>query len=160
MKNGLRTITTALLVLFVLTGCGTIFKGSSADVKVNSTPAGASVWIDGINKGTTPQTLSLKRDKNYVLEFRKDGYENVRIAVNKKFDIGTSVVGNIFSWGIVGILVDLGTGAAYSLEPYDLQANLAELEAAGFIPKSEKVKEGEVHVFMITKEEWAKISSK
>ncbi|MEX0722141.1 MAG: PEGA domain-containing protein [Balneolaceae bacterium] len=146
-----------ITVCIVITGCGTIFKGSSADLKVNSSPSGATIYVNDINKGITPQTLSLKRNKDYIISFQSEGYEEVKMEINKKFDVGTSVVGNIFSWGILGLLVDMGTGAAYSLEPHDLQANMNELRVAGFIPEDADVNEDDIFVFMITTEEWQKI---
>ncbi len=146
------------IILSVITlmfmGCATIFKGSTADVRFNSSPAGANIMINNINKGTTPQTISLKRNKNHVVTFQKDGYEDVTMEINKKFDIGTTVIGNIFSWGLIGIIVDVAGGAAYSLEPYELQANMEKLQSAGYIPSENMVEKNSVHVFMLTKEEW------
>lgn len=144
---------------FAFLACGTIFKGSSADVRINSSPSGAQVFVNDINRGTTPQSLSLKRNRDYVLDFRRDGYESVKVEVNKTFDLGTTVVGNIFSWGLLGIVVDLASGAAYSLEPADLQANMRDLQVAGFIPEESEIREDEIHVIMISKEEWESINA-
>lgn len=159
MINRILTIAITILILAALSGCATIFKGKSADVRVNSTPAGAEVYINEISRGTTPQTLSLKRNDDYLLEFRKDGYEPVRIEVKKDFDIGTTIVGNIFSWGIIGILVDVGTGAAYTLKPADLQANMPELRAAGYLPEGGNSTKDDVHVIMLTTDEWAELTN-
>lgn len=148
-----------LILAFFAAGCATIFKGSSADVRVNSAPSGADIYINQIDRGTTPQTLSLKRDRNYVLEFRKEGYQDVRVEVNKKFDLATTVVGNIFSWALVGIVVDLATGAAYSLTPADVQANMQELQAAGYLPDENQVSESDVFVVMLTKKQWQQVKT-
>lgn len=88
-----------------------------------------------------------------------DGYEDVNIEVNKKFDILTTVVGNIFSWQLLGIIVDVATGSAYTLEPADLQANMNELRAAGYLPTESDLQRDDIHVVMITQEQWAEISS-
>lgn len=143
-----------------IVGCATIFKGSNADIRVNSSPAGATILANGINKGVTPQTLSLKRNQNYILEFKRDGYEDIKLEVNKKFDIGTTVVGNIVSWALLGIVVDVASGAAYSLDPADLQANLAELRISGHVPDESEIDESDIHVIMLTKEEWEEIKTK
>lgn len=156
----MKKILLVAIIATTMAGCATIFKGSSADVRFNSSPSGADIMINNIDRGTTPQTIGLKRNQNYVVTFQKDGYEDVSIEINKKFDIGTTVVGNIFSWGLIGIIVDVAGGAAYSLEPADLQANLEELRAAGHIPTNDIVKEGEVHVFMLTEDEWSAINNK
>lgn len=138
--------------------CATIFKGSSADVRVNSSPSGADIYINSIDRGKTPQTLSLKRNKDYVLSFKKEGYEDVNVEVNKKFDIGTTVVGNIFSWGILGIIVDLAGGSAYSLTPADVEANMDNLKNAGYLPEESEIKKNDIHVIMLTKEQWSEIT--
>lgn len=149
-----------LIAGFLMAGCATIFKGSHAEVRVNSSPSNAEIYINGIDKGSTPKTLSLKRDRNYVLEFRKEGYESVKLEVTKDFDLATTVVGNIFSWGILGVVVDLATGAAYSLEPADVQANLGRLAEAGFLPEEKEMAKSDIHVIMLTKEQWAEIAAK
>lgn len=157
MKYLLYLLATATLILTV--GCATIFKGSSADVRLNSSPAGADVFINESDRGSTPQTISLKRNKNYQLEFKKDGYEDVRMEINQDFDIGTTVVGNIFSWGLLGIIVDVASGAAYSLEPADLEANMDELKEAGYIPDENQLDKDDIHVVMLTEEEWEELSA-
>lgn len=148
---------TALLIL-TLSGCGTIFKGSSAEVRFNSTPSNATISINGIDRGTTPLALNLNRNDNYVINFKKEGYEEVNVEVRKKFDAGTTIVGNLFSWWAIGIIVDIASGAAYSLTPADVQGNLAELKASGIINESE-IKENSIHVFMLTKEQWEQIKT-
>ena len=77
-------ITLLLLSSVVLSSCGTIFKGSNADIRVNSSPAGATIYVNDINKGLAPQTLSLKRNRDYTLTFKKEGYADVTFEVNKK----------------------------------------------------------------------------
>tara|TARA_R110000868_G_scaffold304437_14_gene565196 strand:- start:38851 stop:39342 length:492 start_codon:yes stop_codon:yes gene_type:complete len=150
----------ALLVASFLTpSCASIFKGSSADVRVNSNPAGADIFINGIDRGVTPQTLSLKRNQDYVLTFKKEGYEDVNFEVAKKFDIGTAVVGNIFSWGLIGLIVDIGTGAAYSLTPADVEANLGSMQQAGIIDANANLENGDIFVFMLTSDQWEEIKA-
>lgn len=143
-----------LLTTFLFaSSCATIFKGSSADVRVNSTPSNADIYINGIDKGQTPSSLTLARDDNYVLTFKKDGYEEVKLEVNKKFDGATTILGNLVSFFLLGVVVDVASGAAYSLEPADVSANMEELEAAGLV-NPDKIKKGEIHVVMMTKEQW------
>jgi hypothetical protein len=151
-----------ICIFFISTsmiGCATIFKGSSADIRVDSQPSGASVYINGIDKGSTPQSLSLGRDEDHVLTFQKDGYEDVVVEVKKQFDGATTILGNIVSFALIGIVVDVATGAAYSLEPADVQANLNQMENAGLIDKIPENNKNGITVIMLTKEEWAKIKT-
>lgn len=152
------TIIPLLLIAVIFTAsCAAIFKGSSAEVRVNSNPAGADIFINGIDKGTTPQTLSLKRDSDYVLTFKKEGYEDLNVEVRKEFDFGTTIVGNIFSWGLIGIVVDVATGAAYSLTPADVEANLEAMQSAGYIETNFEGDDSDIYVFMMTTDQWEAI---
>lgn len=151
------TIAVALMMVFIMSGCATIFKGSEADVRVNSSPAGATIEVNGINSGLTPQTLSLKRNQTHQIEFSRDGYESVLFNVERKFDIGTTVIGNIFSWGIIGIIVDVATGAAYTLTPADLQANLGALQSLNLLPSELSSEGDDIYVVMITSDEWQQV---
>lgn len=160
MNKGYKIFTLMLVpVLFFSTGCATIFKGSNADIRVNSAPAGADIYINNIDRGQTPQTLSLARNKDHVLVFKKDGFEDVTIEVNRKFDVATTIVGNLFSFALLGVVVDVATGAAYSLQPADVQANMPELRAAGLIPDGSDMGENDLMVVMISKEDWERISA-
>ncbi|MCR9133913.1 MAG: PEGA domain-containing protein [bacterium] len=158
-KSLIKNSALLLFAILLTTSCASIFKGSSADIRVNSNPSGATVMINNINRGTTPQTMSLARNENYVLTFKKDGYEDVNVEVKKKFDVGTTVVGNLFSWGLLGLVVDIATGAAYSLTPADLQANFDSMANAGLFDPNFKQKEGEIMVIMITTEQWEAIQA-
>lgn len=147
-----------VIISFFVSSCATIFKGSSAEVRVNSSPSGADVYINEMDRGQTPLSLNLARNDNYVLHFKKDGYEDVRVEVRKKFDGATTIIGNLFSWWLLGVVVDVASGAAYSLTPADVNGNMEKLTAAGIInPKN--IREGEIHVFMLTKEQWDNIKS-
>ena len=158
-KISRSTMLLVVLASFLTLSCASIFKGSSADIRVNSNPAGADIFINGIDRGQTPQTLSLKRNQDYVLTFKKDGYEDLNFEVSKKFDVGTAVIGNIFSWGIIGIIVDVGTGAAYSLTPADVEANLASMQQAGIIKADANLNDGEIFAFLLTTEQWEEIQA-
>ena len=148
-----------VLISSSMIGCATIFKGSQANINVNSQPSNAEVYINGIDKGATPQTLSLDRDEDHILTFKKDGYEDVKVEVNKSFDAATTIVGNIFSWALVGIVVDVATGAAYSLDPADVKANLNDMKNAGIIDKIPEQQENGITVLMLTEKQWQQVKS-
>lgn len=157
-KINYKLVAFLCLTSFLLISCATIFKGEHAQIRVNSAPAGASVFINGIDKGTTPQTMTLKRDQNYVLTFKKEGYKDVKVPVHKNFDAATTILGNLVSFFLVGIVVDVATGAAYSLEPADVQANMDKLKAKGIIPAIPEPHENEITVIMLTQKEWQAVN--
>lgn len=158
MNTKLIKVISIFLIAFYSVGCATIFKGSNADIRVNSAPAGARVYVNEIDKGKTPTTLSLKRDDSYVLHFKKEGYKDVKLEVQKKFDAATTIVGNLFSWWVLGVVVDVASGAAYSLTPADVNAHMEQLKNAGLI-KEGQAKKNEIFVFMMTQEQWNKIKA-
>lgn len=90
-------------------GCATIVTGSSQEVTLVSEPSGASVSIDGNNRGMTPLTISLKRKETPTFVLTSDGYMDEALALDKSSN--GWVWGNIVLGGIIGLAVDMGTGA-------------------------------------------------
>lgn len=152
-------ISLIVLVSFFLTSCATIFKGSTAEIRFNSTPSGADVLVDEINRGETPTVAHLSRSESHIVTFQKEGYEEVKVGINKKFDGATTILGNLVSWALLGIVVDVASGAAYSLSPADIQGNLNKLQEAGIVDpdKMENPDKNTIHVFMLTKKQWQEI---
>jgi hypothetical protein len=116
----------ALLAVLVfapaLNGCASIIRGGRQKVAVTSDPPGAQVFEDGVLLGTTPTELRLKREDDHRLVFRLEGYDDVTVELEREFDFGPTVVGNLFSWGLLGVVVDISSGAAYQLEPGEVEA--------------------------------------
>jgi len=138
----------ATSVLFA--GCATIIRGAHQDLQITSDPSGATVTIQGQERGTTPLTLGLDRDQTYRMEFSKDGYSSETLLVSSEFTIGAPVVGNIFSWGLLGLVVDIAGGAAYKLSPEQVQAVLDESSSSASVD----VPEGsDMHVVLFSKED-------
>ena len=52
----LRVIPALVLLCTLTISCASIFKGSSADVRVNSNPSGANIFINGIDRGAVSYT--------------------------------------------------------------------------------------------------------
>lgn len=149
-----------LIIALFSTNCATIFKGSSAEITITSTPEEATVLVNNIEVGTTPGTFFLARNKDHVITFQKEGFEDVNIEINRTFDFETSVIGNLLSWSVLGFCVDYVTGAIYTLTPAEIRANFYEMAKAGLInPDELNQKEGEINVIMITTEQWEAIQA-
>jgi hypothetical protein len=126
-----------VLALSSLIGCASIIHGSKQKLTFGSTPTGATVDVTdamGVSHGTciTPCTLDLKRKNQYKATLRKDGFEPVELVVNKNGD--GWVWGNLLFGGIIGLVVDFSSGAAYKLSPSELHATLPAL-ASGLLPE-------------------------
>jgi hypothetical protein len=113
---------------FFGSGCATIVSGGGGDqkVKVVSDPPGASVVVDGQPVGATPVELTLTRKTTHTVEVAAPGYETARLAVNSQFN--PWVIGNVVFGGVIGIVVDLATGATSKLSPDELTIPLRPLQ--------------------------------
>ena len=111
-----------IIVLSMLTSCCTIMLSPQQQVGIASNPSGAKVFIDGQEAGNTPLTTSLARKNNHTVKIELVGFMPYEIHLTKK----TSgwVFGNIIFGGLIGLVVDLATGALYVLTPDQIQANL------------------------------------
>lgn len=113
----------AASLLLAAPGCATLTHGNMQSVTVGSTPAGASVSVDGQQMGTTPATVRLTRKDAHVLRLDLQGYEPFEMQLERK----TSgwIWGNIVFGGLIGVVVDASTGAMYRLTPGAVDATMA-----------------------------------
>ena len=123
MRNAFR-IGVAGFVIFFLTGCATIATGPGPNIKMRiaSNPPGAKVRVDGQERGYTPVVLELSRNDAHHVVISKAGYEDyvqfLKPGPNPWF------FGNVVIGGIIGIGVDLGTGAVVWLNPPQVEAKM------------------------------------
>jgi hypothetical protein len=128
-KQMQKSIVSTVIIVSILslTGCATLFTGTSDDININSNPSGAEIKIDGITVGKTPAVLTVKRpgfsDKEVVLKL--DGYEKRTFILKKSINIVAILnLSNIIGWAI-----DIVTGSIYKYEP---RAYEMELETLAF----------------------------
>jgi hypothetical protein len=104
-------------LLISLTGCASIFKGSSQNVPITSNPEGAQVWVDGVYRGTTPLKLQLDVKKSYAVRICKDGEEQNCTLVSK-VSAGWVVLDVL--GGLCPVVVDACTGSWNHLTPAEV----------------------------------------
>lgn len=99
----MKKLTFLLLSMFLFTSCATIFTSGKANVRIDSKDVdGATVLINGLERGSTPLNIKVKADDMITLE--KEGYEAKTVMVDSKFN--TVAIINLFSilgWGIDAI---------------------------------------------------------
>ncbi len=117
MKN-LSTILLATTMLF-MTSCATLFTGTKDRITFNSTPSGATIYIDGVEQCKTPCTMKVKRSINDTdVEFKLDGYETRLITLSKEFNVVSIInLGNLLGWGIDALS---GAVMKYDRKTYDI----------------------------------------
>ena len=116
MKKIILLPFTVLLIL--LTSCATIFYGTKQKVKINSTPAGASIFVNGVDvHQVTPAEVVINRrqprgsnlNREVVYQLRLENYNYVEI----KDEARTNYLVGFFSWYpfVLPGLIDLTTAA-------------------------------------------------
>ena len=116
------SIITVLALSFFVQGCGTLTHGMRQNITINSRPSGAKVTVGKLNV-KTPATVSLARNRDYVVTAKKDGYEDSQTQIVRSFNTGSTIFGNIL-WLPPGLIIDFVTGGAWSLEPRTLSIYL------------------------------------
>jgi len=115
-------MTAAVGAALALTACATIIHSRSQEVGISSTPAGATVSIDHVDKGTTPLVAKLSRKDLHVLRIEMAGYQPYEATLNRK--VSGWVWGNLVFGGLVGLAVDAVSGGMYKLTPEQVSAVL------------------------------------
>jgi hypothetical protein len=124
-----RKLLVLVPVIMVVGGCGVLFNSGPAAVMLTSNPNEAEVWIDGSRRGTTPMTVSLPKNQNYQVVFRKVGHDEVTMPLNRQVS-ATIVILDVLG-GLVPVIIDAATGAWYVLSESALHATLSPALASG-----------------------------
>ena len=133
-----KTIILCSLALVLLTSsCATIVSGSKQNVKFQSNPSAATIFIDEVEVGKTPFEIKLARKSEHQVMIKLEGYQTYQTALTKKFNAW--FIGNIFLGGLIGLIIDPITGAIYNLTPNQINAQMQKGTAFNY-------KKGDVHV--------------
>ncbi len=113
-----------ITIVLLFSSCASIISGSKQNINFNSTPSGATVWVDDVNLGVTPVIAQLERiKKNQKVKIELQGYKPYELILNRKTN--GWIWGNILFGGIIGIIIDASSGAMYRLTPDQIEAQLA-----------------------------------
>lgn len=97
----------------LLSSCGVMFGGSKYQGRIIATNhPNASIYANGQKLGTGEATSIFKRDMPLRVELKEEGCETKSVTFDKKFRTGNFIL-SILSFGLIGLAVDLGTGASY-----------------------------------------------
>jgi PEGA domain len=103
-------------------GCASVTRGTTENISISSTPAGATAEITGLDVPTacvTPCAVLAKRNADITITIAKEGYEPQVIPLTKEIpgSGAAGFAGNILAGGLVGMGVDAATGAALDHKP-------------------------------------------
>ncbi len=128
-----------LIATLLLTGCATMFGDNTRNVKVNSNPEGAAVYLGAAQFGVTPTTVYLPQHiyNNIYLRLEKPGYATQNIAINSVFQpVGLWNILNLPFWGI-GFIIDGANGNMVKVNPDQLNMMItlqSATSAASVVP--------------------------
>ena len=116
----MKKILSLVIVLFLMTGCATLFTGTKDRIAFSSTPSGATIFKDGVEICTTPCNYKIKRSLNDTdIEFKLDGYETRLITLDKEINLVSIInLGNLLGWGIDALS---GAVMKYDRKSYDIK---------------------------------------
>jgi len=118
------------MVAVMASGCATIAHGARQSVEIMSTPPGAVVMIDGSERGRTPTVVMLSCKDHHTMRLELAGYQPYEMQLKR--GISGWFFGNIIFGGLIGIVVDVSTGAMYKLSPGQIDAVLEQQGATAY----------------------------
>ena len=120
----------ALALLWFVSGCATLHRGTKEMVRIESEPAGATVILSNGMAGVTPASFELPRKHSIGVEIRKEGYRTQFAAIGpieaRRRFIAFGPIGLVGK--MIGRTIDDSTGASQDLIPNPLVVKLKLLE--------------------------------
>lgn len=116
-----------------LGACATVTRGSKDAWVVNSEPSGAKVeTTNGHQCPATPCAIKMSRKSRFTATLTKPGYKPATVQVDHKTaNAGAAgVAGNVLLGGVIGLGVDMATGASQDLVPNNVTITLEPEDAA------------------------------
>lgn len=113
MKKRITIVAMLLSMTILLNSCGVMFGGSKYQGTIIAKDhPNAEIYANGQKLGNGQATALFPRNKALTVELKETGCETKTQTFEKVFRTGNFIL-SLISWGLVGIAVDLGTGASY-----------------------------------------------
>jgi hypothetical protein len=116
-----------------LAACATVTRGSKDAWVVSSDPTGAKVeTTNGHQCAATPCAIKMSRKSKFTATLTKPGYKPATVQVSHKTaNAGAAgVAGNVLLGGVIGLGVDMATGASQDLVPNNVVIKLEPVGSA------------------------------
>lgn len=99
----------ALLILPLLGACASIFNPSPEVVTFSTEPQGALVTYNGAQVGRTPCSVTMSARRGSIVSITLEGHHEQLVDANT--EINRWIYANFLFGGILGLLIDAGTGS-------------------------------------------------
>jgi len=124
----MKKLLSLLAVAVLVSGCATIFTGTDANVKVTADPAAAAIVIKSqtgqvFYQGEVPASVKLPKKNSYSVEIAVAGYKTQTVIISQ--GVTGWFWGNLCLGGVIGMLIDWGSGGMWDLNPTQIDAKLA-----------------------------------
>jgi hypothetical protein len=120
-----------------LASCATVTRGTRTDFVVETQPSGAQVELStGETCNATPCTFPrIKRNSEFSVTISMDGYQTSTHEIDNRMRNGGTMglAGNAVVGGLIGMAVDVGSGATQDLVPNPLVVQLNPIEAPAVV---------------------------
>ena len=146
-----------LMSILLVPSCATLTRGDKQDIPVTSSPAGATVIVNGVRINVTPTRARLARkDKDQVIRIEYPGYSPFEIRVERSYSSSHMFANGALGWLVGGavagawflghdetapnpwvcivtaiggfLLIDVATHAGYTLTPKNLTVTLTKAD--------------------------------
>ena len=113
MKTCTYFFTLLILSPFIFSSCGVMFGGSkfSGSIIAQDHP-NAKIYVNGNQIGKGSAIGLYPRNRPLTVELKQEGCETRTQTFDNTFRTGNFIL-SLLMWGLVGIGIDLGTGASY-----------------------------------------------
>lgn len=113
MKNRISIVLVSLSMLILLNSCGVMFGGSRYEGTIIAKEhPNADIYVNGQKVGKGQVTGLYARNKPLNVEIKEEGCDAKKQTFDNVFRTGNFIL-SVFTWGILGLGIDLGTGASY-----------------------------------------------
>jgi hypothetical protein len=113
MNKKIPLVAASLSMLILLNSCGVMFGGSRYEGTITAKDhPNAEIYVDGQKMGMGQVTATFPRNRALNVEVKEDGCDAKAQTFIPAFRTGNFIL-SVVSFGLIGLGVDLGTGAAY-----------------------------------------------
>lgn len=99
--------------------------GPIQQVYISSNPSHASILLDGVPVGYTPNMLNMPRKQSHIVKIELQGYQSYEVIFSNhisRWAFGNLLFGGF--GGVFGLAVDTASGGLYTLAPATAHAEL------------------------------------
>lgn len=121
----------AMSAALLLSSCATVLDGTREEVKIDSSDPDAQLLIDGETHGFGSQSVELERDEDHVIEVIPTKGDPRRVNISPRVNL-LVVFNALLPGGTVASIIDWITGAAFNLEPDEVEFDFSQPDGSQY----------------------------